>query len=100
MTAVMSGDRVRTALDHRQPDRVPIDFGGCFVTSMHISCIPGLRRHYGLEPGPVKLLDPGQFLGEIADDLREAMGIDTENVGRACHDTLGCRRQLEALADV
>jgi len=60
-----------------------MDFGGCFVTSMHISCIAALRRHYGLEPGPVKLLDPGQFLGEIADDLREAMGIDTENVGRA-----------------
>jgi hypothetical protein len=77
-----SAERVRTTLDHRQPDRVPIDFGGTFVTGMHISCVAGLRRHYGLEPGPVKLLDPGQFLGEIGDDLREAMGIDTQNVGR------------------
>jgi len=82
MNAVTSAERVRLALDHRQPDRVPIDFGSGFVTGIHISCVVALRRYYSLDPAPVRLLDPGQFLGEIGDDLREAMGLDTQNVGR------------------
>ncbi len=80
--ASTGAERVRMALNHRQPDRVPIDFGGTFVTGMHVSCVAALRRHFGLENGPVKVIDPGQFLGEITDDLRDAIGIDTQNVGR------------------
>jgi hypothetical protein len=72
------GARVRAALDHRVPDRVPVDFGSANVTSIHVSCVADLRRYYGLENGPVKALDPGAMLGEIADDLKLAMGIDTE----------------------
>jgi hypothetical protein len=75
-----SRDRVREALEHRVPDRVPVDFGGTQVTGIHISCIAALRRYYGLENGPVKAIDPGQFLGEIGSDLKAAIGIDTEGI--------------------
>jgi hypothetical protein len=75
-----SAKRVRTALAHQQPDRLPVDFGGTFVTGIHVSCVAALRRHYGLEAGPVKAIDSGQMLGEIADDLKLAMGIDTEGL--------------------
>jgi Uroporphyrinogen decarboxylase (URO-D) len=73
-------DRIRTCLQHRQPDRVPLDLGGTFVTGIHVSCVAALRRHYGLEGGPVKVIDPGQMLGEIAEDLKAVMGVDTEAV--------------------
>jgi hypothetical protein len=56
----------------RLPDRVPLDLGGTFVTGIHISCLAALRRHYGLEPSPVKAIDPGQMLGEIGEDLSTA----------------------------
>jgi len=75
-----SRERVLAALGHRAPDRVPVDFGGTFVSGIHVSCVAALRRHYGLDPGPVKAIDPGQFLGEIAGDLKAAMGIDTEGI--------------------
>ena len=54
-----------------------MDFGGTTVTGIHVSVVEGLRRHYGLLAAPVRVLEPYQMLGEITDDLREAMGIDT-----------------------
>lgn len=75
-----SAQRVLDSVSHRQPDRVPIDFGATFVSGIHVSCVAGLRKHYGLADTPVKLADPGQMLGVIDDDLRDAMGIDTVGV--------------------
>jgi hypothetical protein len=67
---------LRAALEHREPDRIPVDFGGTTVTGMHVSCVAGLRHYYGLTPGPVKVHEPGQMLGLVEDDLRAAMGLD------------------------
>jgi uroporphyrinogen-III decarboxylase len=61
----------------REPtDRIPVDFGGTAVTGIHVRMVELLRRHYGLAEGPVKVTEPYQMLGEVAADLREAMGID------------------------
>jgi Uroporphyrinogen decarboxylase (URO-D) len=68
--------RVLEAINHRPPDRVPMDFGGSAVTGMHVSCVAKLRDHYGLEKRLVKVIEPFQMLGLIEDDLKEAIGID------------------------
>jgi len=75
-------ERVAAALGHRQPDRVPVDFGSTTVTGIHVSCVAALRDYYGLEKKPVKAIDPGQMLGEIEEDLKRALGIDVEGVMR------------------
>ncbi len=77
-----SRERVAAALSHREPDRVPVDFGGSAVTGIHISCVAALRDYYGLERKPVKAIDPGQMLGEIEEDLKCALGVDVEGVMR------------------
>ncbi len=77
-----SRERVLTALHHRLADRLPVDCGGTFVTSIHVSCVAALRDYYGLERRPVKVLDPGQMLGEIDEELKPAMGVDTEGLVR------------------
>jgi hypothetical protein len=82
MTRITSRERVLGALDHRPPDRIPVDFGGTFVSGIHASCVLALRDHFGLEKKPVRVIDPGQFLGEIDEDLKLALGIDTEGVIR------------------
>ena len=71
---------MRTALDHREPDRIPVDFGSTSVSGIHVSCVAALRDHYGLDPRPVKVHEPVQMLGLIDDDLRAAMGIDVDGV--------------------
>ena len=77
-----SRERVLAALAHRAPDRLPVDFGSTNVSAMHVSAVAALRRHYGLGDDPVKVLDPGQMLGEIACDLKQALGIDTQGLFR------------------
>lgn len=75
-----SKERVLAALNHRQPDRVPIDFGSTGVTGMHATCVDGLRKYFGLENRPVKIHEPYQMLGLIEDDLQSALGLDVEGV--------------------
>lgn len=76
-----SKERLLKALNHEEADRLPIDFGGTTVTGMHYSCVAALRDYYGLEKRTVKVYEPYQMLGLIEDDLRDAIGIDTQGVG-------------------
>ena len=78
-----SRQRVVTALDHRQPDRIPLDLGASPVTGMHVSSVYKLRQALGLDvPGtPVKVIEPYQMLGEIKPDLLEALEVDVVGLG-------------------
>jgi len=75
-----SRERLAAALNHRPPDRIPVDFNGTAVTGMHVKCVIGLRDHYGLEKRLVRVHEPYQMLGWIDDDLQTALGIDVEGV--------------------
>lgn len=68
------------AINHIQPDQVPLDFGAMGSTGMHCSLIAALREHYGLKKQLVKVFDTYQMLGFVDDDLKEALGIDTAMV--------------------
>lgn len=72
-----SKERLRAAIEHREPDRLPMDFGASFITGIHCSVVESLRRHYGLELHPVRICEPYQMLGFVEDDLKDAMGIDS-----------------------
>jgi len=80
-----SRQRVKAALNHRQPDCVPLDLGASAVTGMHVGSVAELRQALGLDsPGtPVKVVEPYQMLGEIALDLVEALGVDVVGLGSA-----------------
>jgi len=73
-------ERLIRALNHREPDRIPVDFGATAVTGMHVSCVIVLREHYGLDKRPVKVHEPYQMLGLIEEDLKRVLGIDVEGV--------------------
>ncbi|MGQ9588991.1 MAG: uroporphyrinogen decarboxylase family protein [Planctomycetota bacterium] len=75
-----SRKRVLAALRHEEPEGIPIDFGGTATTGIHVTCVAALRERYGLERRLVKVHEPYQMLGQIDDDLKEAMGIDVEGV--------------------
>ncbi len=77
-----SRERVEAALNHRQPDRVPLDLGATATSGMHVSAVYALRQALGLDrPGtPVRVVEPYQMLGEVAPDLAERLGVDTVNL--------------------
>ncbi|MFH1475923.1 MAG: uroporphyrinogen decarboxylase family protein [Verrucomicrobiota bacterium] len=76
---MIARERVRLALEHQEADRVPLDLGATVTTGMHVSVVYQLRQALGLDaPGmPVKVIEPGQMLGEIKPDLMDALGVDT-----------------------
>ena len=71
-----SKERVLTTLNHQQPDRIAVDFGGTPVTGIHVLAIENIRKHYGLDQKPIRVIEPYQMLGEIDDELMEILGVD------------------------
>jgi hypothetical protein len=71
-----SRENLKKTLNHQQPDKIVVDFGGTGVTGIHVNAIRNLRKHYGLKDIPVKVTEPFQMLGEVDSELMEAMGID------------------------
>jgi Uroporphyrinogen decarboxylase (URO-D) len=63
-------------VNHKQPDKVVVDFGSTSVTGIHVLIVEKLREYYGLEKRPVKVVEPYQMLGEIDSDLIKEMDID------------------------
>ena len=81
-SAMTSRERVLSALNYQQVDRVPVDLGGTLGTGAHVSVIANLRQALGLDErgARVKVVEPYQMLGEVAADLREMLEIDTVNL--------------------
>jgi len=75
---ITSRERVLCALNHCEPDRVPLDLGASSVTGMHVSVVYCLRQALALDPPgtPVKVIRPYLMLGEVAPDLIDTLGID------------------------
>lgn len=63
-------------LNHKQPDKVVVDFGSTAVTGIHVLIVEKLRDYFGLSKVPVKVIEPYQMLGEIDSELIAAMNID------------------------
>ncbi len=63
-------------LNHKQPERLVVDFGSTAVTGIHALIVEKLREHFGLEKKPVIVNEPYQMLGLVEEDLQEALGVD------------------------
>lgn len=72
-------DRVRAALRHKEPDRVPLDIGSTDVTGIHWRAYVPLCTYLGVEEG-IHIWDPIQGLATVSNKLRERLGIDTFGV--------------------
>jgi uroporphyrinogen decarboxylase len=73
-----SRERMLTALNHRVPDRIPIDLGG-FQTGIHIKAYQSLLDFLGFEE-EITVLDPVQQLAVPSEAVLEKFHIDTRYV--------------------
>lgn len=74
-----SRQRVRAALNHREPDRVPIDLGGTIVSTMRAGAYALLKDHLGLDGHPVVGSGPSQKV-RVETEVLERLQIDTRSV--------------------
>jgi uroporphyrinogen decarboxylase len=76
---VNSRQRVVTALNHREPDRVPINFGGLH-TSIHRDGHRRLLEHLGMEVYDAPVIDMFQQIVDPSPALRERFNDDAQSL--------------------
>lgn len=78
-----SRERVLTALNHREPDRVPIDFSGHRSSGIMAMAYARLRDFLGLPKRPLRVYDPVQQLAVVDEDVLQRFRVDAIELGRA-----------------
>jgi len=76
-----SRQRVLCALDHRRPDRVPIDLGGTRQSGIAASTCHKLKQRLGLST-PTRVYDVYQMLAEVERPILERFGADVIGLNR------------------
>jgi uroporphyrinogen decarboxylase len=78
-----SRERVRRALEHRETDRVPVDFGGTVVTCLDYHMHASLCEHFQIPApaGGTPIIDYTMGTVEPCPELRALMGSDVRRVG-------------------
>src|SRR5271157_3919201 len=76
-------ERVLAAFEHREPDRIPIDFSGHRSSGIAAIAYAKLRKHLGLPPKPLRVYDPVQQLAIVDADVLDMFGVDAIELGRA-----------------
>lgn len=71
-----SRERVRLALDHREPDRVPFDLGGTGLSTIHVTAYHHLRDYLGLPEVKPRVAWIAEQLVRVDDDLAERLQVD------------------------
>ena len=69
-------ERVMLALDHKEPDRIPIDLGATIVTSIVKKTYVELKQHLSLPLEEIKMLDYVQQLPFVDEALLNRFGVD------------------------
>ena len=106
-----SRERVLAALNHEEPDRVPLDLGGSLVTSIALSSYASLRGELGLPLHRVETLAEADGVALVDADVRERLGLDVvpllpgaprdpppsweDEAGRFYRDPFGCTLFLQ-----
>jgi uroporphyrinogen decarboxylase len=73
-----SRERMLTALNHREPDRIPIDLGGN-QTGIHKFAYEALVKHLGISD-EVKIMDAVQQLAQPCEAVLERFRVDTRYI--------------------
>jgi uroporphyrinogen decarboxylase len=68
--------RIMQALNHKEPDRVPIDLGATIVSSITRRAYLELNRHLGIPVEETRMLDHVQQLPYVNDALMQRFGVD------------------------
>ena len=84
-----SRERVLSALNHIQPDRVPLDLGGHRSSNFSVQAYKNFREFMGMEPDTLYIYDVIQQLVIPADDVIEKFRVDVVDLGRGFRNDPG-----------
>ncbi|NLF03314.1 MAG: methyltransferase, partial [Anaerolineales bacterium] len=77
-----SRERVMKAVNHQEPDRVPIDLSGHRSSGIMAIAYNRLKRHLGITSGDIYVYDFVQQLAIVEPEVLDRFGVDTIELGR------------------
>jgi len=78
-----SRERILAAIEHRVPDRVPVDLGGTPSSGISAIAYGNLKKHLGMTQGQTRVYDVVQQLAQPEDLVLDRLGVDAVDLGRA-----------------
>jgi len=78
-----SRERILSALQHKQPDRVPVDFSGHRSSGINAIAYARLRDYLGLPKRPIRVYDIIQQMAVVDEDVLQRFKVDTIELGRS-----------------
>lgn len=87
-----SRERLLKTLNHQQPDKVVVDLGATSQTGISASTLYQLRKALGLKDHPIKVHEPAQILGQVDEDIMEALDVDVIGLWNPSN-TLGVKNE-------
>ena len=93
-----SYERLKTALAHKEPDRIPFDLGGTMVTGINVRALQRLREYLGL-PGDAEVHDRVTQMARTGKDVSERLKADVKNVGAMLPSEPGLAKDLGLQGD-
>lgn len=85
-------ERVVVALNHEEPDRVPIDLGAMPSTGITALAYARLKRYLGLKGGRIRVYDVGQQLAEPEKEILNLFHVDVIDLGRSLESSAPDKR--------
>ncbi len=77
-----SKERIDTALNHKEPDKVPLDLGSTGSTMIAYEAAKGLFAARGWDPERVAMGDMKQGMASLDDRALADLGVDTRGIQR------------------
>jgi len=93
-----SRERILSAIEHREPDKVPVDLGATPSSGISAIAYGNLKKHLGLTQGQTRVYDVVQQLAQPEDGILDRFGVDVVDIGRA-FNTEDAAWQPTTLAD-
>ena len=78
-----SRECILAAIEHRAPDRVPVDLGATPSSGISAIAYGNLKRHLSLTQGQTRVYDVVQQLAQPEDFILDRFGVDAIDIGRA-----------------
>jgi len=75
-----SEERIKLALEHKEPDRVPFDLGSTPVTGITVGAYKNLLAHLGIKKEEIRVIDIIQQLAEVDEEVLERLKVDTRGL--------------------
>ena len=85
-----SRERIIAAIEHRDPDRVPVDLGSTPSSGISAIAYGNLKRHLGMNHGHTRVYDVAQQVAQPEDFILDRFGVDVMDIGRAFNTADSC----------